>query len=301
MEGREDLGRGKGMIRFQTFNQIHNKDQTGSTMIRVENLLKYWPEAAVYKYGEDADVMIFQKVYVTEDYTMPIHFPKLKILDICDPDWLDGALIKQTVDAMDAVVTSTQPIADFIKQLTDKPVRVIKDRFDLSVLPEPKSHQGKIKQVVWFGYSHNAECLKTAVPLLRRLGIKLMVISDNDPQAWRWASHSVDEVNEYRKGYTYKKYQPDAIYRLLQESDVCILPKGWRPRDRFKSENKTIVANLAGLPVAYDDLDLEKLQDPQERARVAQEAYNKAIKEYDCRLSVKEYKELIEELKGAKK
>lgn len=280
------------MIRFQTFNQYHNKAQTGSTMIRVENLIKYWPEAELYKYGEDPDVLIFQKVYVTEDYTMPLHFKKLKILDICDPDWLDGALIKKTVDTMDAVVCPTPAIRDFVSQLTDKPVRIIKDRFDLAELPSPKVHtKDKISQVVWFGYTHNAECLRTAVPLLSRLGIRLMVISDSDPQAWRWGGEN------YRGLYTYKKYLPETIYSLLQESDVCILPKSWRPRDRYKSENKTIVANLAGLPVAYDDGDLEKLQNPAHRAEVAKEAYDKAVREYDCKQSVREYQELIKELR----
>lgn len=292
------MGWVEDMVRFQTFEQIHNKQGVGSTRIRVHNLIKYWPEAGLYQYGEDPDVLIFQKVYVTDFYTMPIHFKKLKILDICDPDWLspDAVFIKRTVDVMDAVTCPTQPIADFVSQLTDKPVRVIKDRFDLSEVPSPKVHKGEVKQVVWFGYSHNAECLKTAVPLLSRMGIKLMVISDQDPQAWRWASHDAEVSKEYRSMYTYKKYEQATIYSLLQRSDVCILPKSWRPRDRYKSENKTVVANLAGLPVAFNDEDLEKLKDLNYRARVSKEEYDKAIKEYDCKKSVEEYQDLIKEL-----
>lgn len=292
------------MIRFFPFTKFHGKDQAGSTMIRVDNLLKYWPEAGIYQYGENPDVLIFQKVYVTETYTLPLYFENLKILDVCDPDWLspDSVLIKQTVDAMDAVVTPTEKLAEFIRQLTDKPVKVIKDRFDLSQVPPPKKHTNlPIKTVVWFGYRHNAEVLRTAMPLLARLKLKLLVISDDDPQAWRWSSHVQAEAEKYKELYIYRKYQQETIYQLLQTADVCILPKGFRVRDRYKSENKTIVANLAGLPVAYNDGDLEELQDPVSRAEVAKEAYNKAKAEYDCRQSVVEWEELIEELKSAKK
>lgn len=284
-------------VRFFTFNKFHGKQNTGSTRIRVENLIKYWPEANMYRYGEMADVMVFQKVYVTDDFRFPLHFPNIKILDICDPDWLDGVLLKETVDAVDAIVTPTQPIADFISQLTDKPVRVIKDRFDLSEVPPPKKHSKEtIKRVVWFGYSHNAECLRTAVPLLARFNIALTVISNDDPQAWRWASHTDQDSARYRQSYTYKSYEQATIYRDLQKADVCILPKGWRPKDRYKSENKTIVANLAGLPVAYNDEDLSQLGNPDYRAKVAKESYNNAVKHYDCRQSVAEYQRLIKEL-----
>lgn len=287
------------MIRFFPFTKFHNKDSAGSTRIRVENLIKYWPEADLYKYGEDPDVLIFQKVYVTQDYTFPLHFPKIKILDICDPDWLDGTAVKQTVDTMDAVVCPTESIAEFMRQLTDKPIRIIKDRFDLAEIPPPKVHTKEpIKQVVWFGYAHNADCLRTAVPLLARMKIKLMVISESDPQAWRWASTSEQESMIYRPLCTYKKYEQETIYQLLQRSDACILPKSHSPRFRFKSENKTIVANLAGLPVAYDDADLSKLNDASHRAKISHEAYNRAMKEYDCKISVTEYQELIEELKS---
>lgn len=280
-------------------SMYHGKKNVGSVKIRVDNLIKYWPEAERYKYGEKPDAMIFQKVYVTQDYRFPIYYPGIKILDICDPDWLEGVMIKETVDAVDAIVVPTQPLADFIKQLSDKPVRVIKDRFDLSEFPKPKKHTGPVKRVVWFGYAHNAELLKSALPLLEREEIELLVISDKDPMAWQWASHISSKAEAYRSKYIYKGYNPETIYKLIQQGDVCILPKGYRPQDVFKSENKTIIANLCGLPVATHDGELADLQDPVHRAEVAKRDYDKAVKDYDCRISVQEYKDLIGELTKA--
>lgn len=281
------------MVRFFTFQQFHNKRGVGSTKIRVENLLKYWDDAELYKYGENPDTMIFQKVYVTQDYKFPVHFKGIKILDICDADWLDGTLIKQTVDAMDAVVTPTEPLAQFLRQLTDKPVRVIKDRFDIEEFPKIKTHEGDLKKLVWFGYSHNAETLKGAMVSIARRNLELIVISDNDPQCWHWAQN-----NKYKDLYTFYKFNQRNLYKQLQEADVAVFPQGWRPVDKYKSENKTVIAQLCGLPVIKTADEMDQLQQPDKRNQIAKLVYNKVTKEYDARKSVAEYQELIEELKA---
>lgn len=291
------MGQEKDMVRIFNFEQYHGKRQVGSTKIRVHNLIKYWPEAELYKYGEKPDVLIFQKVYMTQDYIFPKYFKGLKILDICDPDWLDGTLIKNTVDAMDAITCPTEPIAEFIRQLTDKPVKVIKDRFDLSDAPTfCKQHTGKIKEAVWFGYAHNAETLQRSgsVYSLERRNINLTVISDRDPQVWKFASNP----EKYKKRYAFIKYSEDKIWDQLVKFDVAIVLKGDRPKDRFKSENRTIRAWLSGLPTPQTAEDMEKLDNPTYRAKVAQKLYNKAVADYDVKKSVSEYKELIDELRN---
>jgi hypothetical protein len=194
------------MIKFITMEQFHNKQNVGSTKIRVKNLIKNWPEASLYKYGEKPEVLIFQKVYAGRDYKFPVTYPGIKILDICDPDWLDGAPIKETVDAMDAVVVPTEPLAEFLRQLTDKPVRVIKDRFDLTEFPPRKVHKGKAKTVVWFGYHHNSAALKLAVQSLERRGLTLKIVADQDPFAWKWAA----DPTEYQKKYIFTKFTETA-------------------------------------------------------------------------------------------
>lgn len=289
-----------GQIRFFTMEQFHNKSATGSGNIRVRNLLKYWPEADLYKYGEKPDVLIFQKVYVSEStqglYNFPVTYDGgIKILDLCDPDWIEPAYrLKSTVDGVDAVTCSSQAIVDFVKQITDKPVRLIRDRFDLDNFPEVKKHKGEAKDLVWFGYSHNAEVLRGVVFYAKKKGLKLTVVSDRDPEAWQ-----VIGDESFRESYKYVKWGDDA-YEMIQRRDICVLPKGTRPVDRFKSNNKTTVARLLGLPVARSPEDIERFMSPEAREAEKDKWYTRVRNDYDVKLSVKEYKELIDDLKSSR-
>lgn len=259
--------------------------------------MKYWPEFKLYKYGENPEVLIFQKVYWLPDYTFPEHFPGIKILDICDPDWLDNVYIKRTIDAMDAVTVPSKGLQEFLQQLTDKPVRIIKDRFDMEFVPKLRKHKDEPLKAVWFGYAHNAEVLQRgAIKILEQKGIELTIISDDDPLAWRWA-----ENEDYKKKYKFYKYSEETIYERLSESNICILPEGYRPKDKYKSNNKTIKAYLASLPVVKDIDDLEKYSSVDARNKSAEYNYTKAVKEYDVKLSVKEMKELIDEISSRNK
>lgn len=279
------------VVRFFDFSRFHGKvPPAGSTHIRVEQLVKYWDEADKYKYGEKVDVMIYQKVYYTPDYRFMDNFKGIQILDICDPDWLEQAPIVETCNAMDVIVVPTQALKDFIEQFHSS-VHVIKDRFDLELIPESKRHKGKAKTVVWFGYSHNAENLKPAIRLIEELGLNLIVISNDDPIANRWG---LRDVKDY---YTYIKYNEETIYHDLQRADFCVLPEGVRPVDRFKSENKTIKANLAGLPVAHDADEVRLYMSENERRKWFTENYDIIKEEYDVRKSVEEYKEIIDAIK----
>jgi hypothetical protein len=283
--------------RFFTFSDFHGKHpDAGSTHIRVNQLIKYWPEAARYKFGENPDVLVFQKVYITPDYHFPKHFPGIKILDICDPDWL-GAMtsVKETVDAMDAIVCPTEALAKFLRQLTDKPVVVIPDRFDTEILPQPREHTKEAVMVVWFGYRHNAEGMRHAMPLINQLGLNLLVVSDDDPMIWQWLPRGVGE--SYRaEHYQFVKYSEDNIYKILQNADFAVLPEGSRPVDKFKSNNKTIKAILAGLPVAKTADDVRELVSADKRREYLLEYYAKAKKEYDVINSVNQYQDLIKEI-----
>lgn len=281
------------MIRFFTYSQYHNKrPPVGSTNIRAHQLIKYWDEADLYKYGEFPEALIFQKVYISQDYKFPAHFENIKILDICDPDWLEGIAIKETVDAMDAITVPTQPLKDFISQMTDKPIAIIPDRFDMELVPKkPKLHIKPATTVTWFGYRHNAQLLRPALPLIKQLGLKLRVISNDDPLLHQYHD-SIDIEN-----YTFVKYNEDTIYKELQKADYAILPKGFRPSDKYKSNNKTIKAQLAGLPVATDKEEVQAFIDPQNRQKHIDEIYDTIKEEYDVRKSVEQYKAIINEIK----
>lgn len=278
------------VVQAFTFSTFHGKSpDAGSTNIRVNQLMKYWPEFTKYRYGDFPDCLIFQKVYITEDYLYPQHFENLKILDICDPDWLEGSAVVKTCHAMDAVVTPTESLAEFIRQFHNKVV-VIPDRFDVDILPEPRKHTGTAKTVVWFGYSHNIETLKPAIAKIESLGLNLIVISNDDPIANRWDTRNKEDF------YTFVRYDDITIYQELQKADFAILPDGNRPVDVFKSNNKTIKANLAGLPVAKTAEDVDLYMDGGKRQKWFDTNYGKIKEEYDVRKSVKQYKDLIEEL-----
>src|SRR6187549_1067093 len=216
-------------VRFFDFSKYHGKfPPTGSTQIRVHQLVKYWDEANVYEFGEAPDVLIFQKVYCTPDYKFPAHYPNLKILDMCDPDWFNGLTsIKETVDAVDAVTCSSEALSRFVRQLTNKPVVTIPDRFDLAKIPTAKKHEHEAKTVVWFGYRHNSETLRPALPKIAELGLRLIVVSDDDPMVWQWIAR--DKLDGFRENnYEYKRYDEKTIYEDLQNADFAILPKGGR-------------------------------------------------------------------------
>lgn len=275
------------VVKFFPFTKFHGKSQAGSTDIRVLNVMKFWPEASLYRFGDQYDVMIFQKVYASQDYKFPVTAPKIKILDICDPDWLDNAYINETVSAMDAVTCPTEPLAEFIRQIADCPVRVIKDRFLVDEFPRPKVHTGKAKSVVWFGYVHNAGLLRPAIETIKQMGLKLTVVANEDPQIQRWG-----EVD-----YMFVKWKKESLYQELQKHDICLLPAGNRPVDRFKSENKTVIARLLGLPVAVTKTDLAGFMTDKARNKDVAERHEKTRDEYDSRRSVAEFKQLIREIR----
>jgi hypothetical protein len=284
-------------VKFLTFSDFHGKyPDVGSTYIRVNQLLRYWPEAAKYRYGQKPDALIFQKVYVLPDYHFPETFPGIKILDICDPDWLDGVFIKATVDAVDAVTCPTEGLATFLRQLTDKPVVVVPDRFDLAVIPYPRVHAGKAKRVVWFGYRHNIEILKPALPLIARLGLSLTVISNDDPLAWQWVPSS--HIEEFRtERYRYVKHDENTFYQELQTCDFAVLPAGNRPVDGYKSNNRWVKSVLAGLPVAMTGDEVERYLGPDARSAYIDNHYDQTRQEYDIRRSVDQYTQLISDIK----
>lgn len=282
-------------IRFFTFEQYHNKKDVGSTRIRVHNLIDKWPEAELYQYGDDMDVMIFQKVYMTQDYKYLKNLNATKILDLCDPDWFQNTMIKESVDAVDAVTTSTKALADFIKQMTDKPVVHIKDRFKVEDYKPKDIHNTLVKNIFWFGYAHNAVTLRFVMPVLQSLGLNLTVMANEDPSPWRWAHNE-----NYKKKYKYLKFSQSKLNHEIQKADAVVFPVGNRPEDKFKSENKTIIAQLNGIPVAKTREELEELMSskPKQREELAKAQYDKIKVEYDCRKSVTQYKKLISQLRG---
>lgn len=243
---------------FITFNQYRNYKETAGSYIRAYQLMPYL-NAEEYKAGKKYDVVICQKAY---------HIPdaKIKILDLCDPEYLN---LNNThlYNKFDAITTSTEALKKDIEQYTDKPVVHIPDRYDLTKLPKPKKVK-EIKKAVWFGYSENFDTIEQALPAIKKLGLKLTIISDTCYNA------------EGIKNKTFPGWGKE-YFKRIQENDIAILPKLNHGKFKYKSDNKKVLAKLLGLYVAETQEELENPQPPE-------------IKEdYDVKRSVAQLSKLI--------
>lgn len=277
-----------------TFEQYHGKKNIGSSRIRCDWPIKHWKsgggigDAERYHLGQHYDVMIYQKAYWIEHAKA---FQGVKILDLCDPDWLTWSYpIKEMIDLCDAVTCSTFEIAKFISQLADdKPVWVIPDRIDFTNLPKPKTHFGPLKRCVWYGYSENFEVLGSAIPALKKRGLELIVVSNES---------YVDDKRDIE--IRNLPWTPTTWMDDIMKGDVVLNPQPKVGRFKYKSDNKTVQAYALGLPVAHTDKELDQFLTAEARNKEAVERYESVRTDRDVIKSVKEISELITELYASK-
>lgn len=268
-------------------DQWHQRGPAGSSRIRGYWLINYWEKAETFKQGAKYDVVIFQKCYWT-DYVKI--FEGIKILDICDPDWLDAMPIIEVLQDCDAVTTSTETLRDEMKKFTDKPVVYIPDRQDLNFHNVQKVHDGIAKKIIWFGYAHNTSVLDKTLSFLKKNNLELTVLSNCRPP---YAGAT--------KNVKYEWENPEFDFnKIILENDIVILPENTSPRGRFKSSNKTYTAWALGMPVAVTPEDILKFLDPEERKKEAELKLKEVREKYDVKQSVEEFKQLIKQLQDAK-
>ena len=277
-------------VGFLTFDK-DRRDKTGSARIRAHNLIKYEQNFEEFTAGVKYNVVVFQKFYWHEYAEL---YQGIKILDICDPDWLGGSKdvnIRRMLNAMDGVVCNTKNMADYIKKITDKPITVIPDRHDMNIFKEKKIHTGDAKSAIWFGYSHNARVLEIYINKLQEMGIRLTIMAEKAVSACR-------SNRSYKDMETFVKW-PDTIRKVNRElirHDFALLPKRRKYQDQYKSNNKATHARAVGLPVVQygDELDIMIKAD----ARIDdQEKYFKDTKrEYNCKRSIVELNDFIKYL-----
>lgn len=281
---------------FVTMEKAQNRvlNTVGSSRIRAKWLWRNWTNADEYHLGDRADVLIFQKVYWDD---MIENFKGIKIFDICDPDWYEkDREVFKFLHQCDAIVTSTQSLADYIKKLIpDKIVTCIPDRVDLVEHKEQKKqHARKLQKLVWFGYSHNYKYLSGTFKFLIKKGLEITLISDseyNPPEQYK--ALKVD----------YQKYYYPTLHNDLIKYDAALLPTKRNDIDfigRFKSNNKNVTCWALGLPVVDKLEDLDRLETKKARIKEAKDKLRLVDDKYDVLISVQEYQQLIKKIKNDK-
>lgn len=285
-----------------TFEQFQGKKNIGSTRIRVSWLLPHWEEAEEYRMGRMYETVILQKAYwlegleELEKYAPGKH---IKILDICDADWLHwGYRIKQILDLCDAVTTSTIAQAEFLVKYTDKPVWCIPDRLALEefgTLKKDHTGKGTAKIAVWYGYSENFPMLDAAVNALVEVGIEELIVIANKRSPYVLPASVAKKLRLINLPWTAETYNSDIL-----KGDIVINPTSQKGRWKYKSNNKTINAWALGMPVAASKEEL--LQFITEESRIAEgnSRYEQMRRENNVVESVNEFRNLIKELKESK-
>lgn len=268
-----------------TFEKYLGRKNIGSSKIRGEWLINHWPEAEIFNQGEKYDVVIYQKAYWVEHAKV---FNGIKILDICDPDFLSWRYrIIEMIEEVDAITTSTEALVEVFRNFTNKPVLCIPDRVDLEAIPKIKYHKGDAKMVGWYGYSTGFDMVKPVLFFLKKLNLGLTIISDNGftlPMGYE----DLQLVN--------LPHSWDTIYEDLLDTDIIVNPKSIKGRFKYKSNNKTILAWALGLPVADNVNDLERFKKEEERRKEQVLRLQEVKDKWDIRLSVSEYQNLISQL-----
>ena len=271
-----------GILKFEQFRGQKN---LGSSKIRGQWVIDRWDEAEEFVQGQKYDVVIYQKAYFVDHAK---HFKGIKIFDLCDPDFLHwGYKTKEMLNAVDAITTSTEALAETMRAFTDKPVVCIPDRVNLEEITKKKYHKGDARWVVWFGYSTNFNMLKPVVSVLKRLRLNLMVISDGGFSLG--LGNDTIELKNY-------PFNWKTIYDDIMEADIVVNPQSKKGKWKYKSNNKTLLSWSLGMPVAENIDDLKRFINEEERRKEQVKNYKTLQEKWDVKYSVEEYKKLITSL-----
>jgi len=270
-----------------------------SSRIRAYWLAKYWPAMEVHSQGpldpQKYDIFIFQKVFwgnAVQDARKLRQMGKIVVWDLCDPMWWwypdrHAQMAKEVAFA----VASSANLAELAKQELGINCHFIADRHDPEFHPTAKIHSDTKKiRFVWFGYSGNRFTLNTVLPFLERLkahgkSFELMVI-DERPEV-KMTGQPCPVIQ--------KRWALDTFHKDMLLADVALLPDYPGPWGRYKSNNKETTAAWCGLPVVSgDDWDeLCAVFNVEHRVELGKKGRLLAENNYDIRLSVKEWQELL--------
>jgi hypothetical protein len=265
----------------------------GSSMIRARWLAEKWDEASEWKHGDKFDAIILQKCYWMD---MVKDFQGVKILDMCDPDWMRGqdtsCRLVEISQYIDAITCSTDALTNVIKGIIKHiPVITIPDRINMDYFTVPKKHTEVAKSAVWFGYFHKAnQLLNHVMPSLKKRNLSLYVVSNSE----------FIPDNDYGVEISNIMWTPNNAFMDIQSGDFVINPGSPFGDPRFKSNNKTLIAKALGMPVANTAEDMDRFIDPKEREKESIKGLEEVKKYWDISRSIQQYKDLIVEIQKNK-
>ena len=291
----------------------YRKEKRGylaSSRIRGHWLAKYWKKCDDFFYPEEFnmtneeffnpenqfrilekyDVVIFNKTYEWKLAKMLTDNGIKVIVDMCDPNHLptepDGRSEKNcllTFMFCSVIVVNTQALADSVRSYTDKPVYIIPDRLDLEWhKPKKEKYREDLNHLVWYGYAENYPNIEAYLPeILKKYEITL--ISNKPPE--------MILIGDVRNKITYKTWHPETVCEQIVNTDCVFIAKN---ENEYKSNNRTITGWALKMPVAYDLDDLKKLKSREARIKNANEGYILTKEKFDIKLSVEEYKKIID-------
>jgi hypothetical protein len=284
------------IIGYSCMEQFDNRElnAVGSSRIRGRWLWENWkaeyPEDECERYviGKKYDAMIFQKVYWKP---MLKAYEGIKIIDLCDPDWLEGRDVMEYVSMCDYCTTSTEPLAEYIRKFVKTPVKCIPDRVELKEHTPRGEHIGRAKKIAWFGYSHNTHYLHQTLEALKEYALELHVISN---QAFQ-SPVGIGFNNIVNHNYSYPN-----VHDLIKTCDLYLSPERMDAKGIYKSSNKELTAMALGVPVVRTQDDLERLLDADERNKQVTSDLQEVGEKWDIKYSVRELKGILSEIESKK-
>ncbi len=272
------------------------KDSVGSSRIRSTWPLRYWPEAEEFHIGVKYDAVIFQKAYFLEYMKV---YDGIKILDLCDPDWMEGKPVIECAQLCDAVTVSSKGLHEYLSKVLAKPVYLVPDTVDMAAHEEKKIHTARARSAVWFGYHHNQTVLDAVLPALKRLGLQLTVISDLP----YFPTAAIDGVDSKWITANVKNIKFDAATlndEIIEGGDIVLNNRPETGKFKYKSDNKTVIAWALGMPVAKTVEELELFMDPIAREAEARKRIDEVKSEWSSDRTVREYRDVIRHCQEAR-
>lgn len=204
---------------------------------------------AIYSDLCDADLVIFQKTYNLKflDLARRLKEKGIKIaFDLCDAEWINREVeIKAMIEAVDFVTVSTVAIkAWIINQYPKKSCYIIPDGHDLDYYKpgKPVKQNAGSMNYVWYGNSGTILSLRAIMGALEaNSGPKdtLTIIAD---ECGRNAILS-DKI-----GIKFVPWQLKTVNNEIRRCNLVLNPKLDNESYRVKSNNKTAMAYILGLP-----------------------------------------------------